>query len=1056
MDILRKPINRLCAKNTGFLLMLGALSLGNVGNTWAEDSSVIVSVSQQSEKKITGKVVDTNNEPVIGANVVVKGTTNGIITDVDGNFTLTVPSNAVLQVSYIGYVAQEIKVTQKTTYAIQLVEDFQKLDEVVVVGYGTQKKVNLTGAVSSVSGDDLNKRPVINAESMLQGQVPGLRVIQNSGQPGAESIKMTVRGQGTYSSAGSDPLVLINGVPGSISNLDPSIIESVSVLKDAASAAIYGSRAANGVILVTTKKGSSIQGKNFSATYSGNFSFYSPTKMLDVVTNSVEYMELLNLAKKNSGKPGLYSQAEIDLYRANAGSIEYPSFDWVDYMFNTAFVQNHNITLNGNNEKTSFNISLNYADQPGTMRGFDYTKYNFTLDLTSQLTKWLKVGTYISAFYGDRTEPRTGAVDAFASVLAQAPTYMPWLPNEVNGQRRYTFSAYPGVEESNKNVPAMIANNINVGNKTYDMNGQFFFEVSPIKGLKWHTKLAGRLYDDKKKDWSGMAIPLYNYHTGEYAMDMDLGGGFIRGFALEDTRTVYTNIYSFVDYTVPFSNTDHKLTAMVGYNQEMETKEYSWAKRRSYQFELPELDAGSKEDMENSGKTEQWALMSGFFRVNYDYKGIYLAEVNGRYDGTSRIAKDGRWSFFPSFSLGYRISEEDFIKNLQLSWLNNLKIRASWGQLGNQNIGLYPYQALVSLVDNYSFDNSTLTQGVAQTAYVNRDLKWETTTSTDVGIDVNLFNKLNVVFEWYKKKTTNILREAQVSNFIGLTPPTINDGEMLNKGIELNVGWTDRITSGKLNGLRYFAGFTFDRSRNKLVKFGADEKKSYTILREGLPYNSFYMLDAIGIFATQEEIDNAPKQFSDDTKPGDIRYRDANGDGKIDSDDRVVMDGRFPNFEYTFNAGLSWKNWDFSFMLQGVQGRSIYTGRGHGVTPFVQGSAPTRDYIENMWTEENPYSAEHPRLYYADMGGGSKNTRESSYYLRNASYLRLKNISIGYTLPQTWTKKAAIERLKLFVTGDNLFTITNYGGLDPEQTDDGSYAVYPQNKVISLGVNVEF
>lgn len=1012
--------------------------------------------SNIKQENITGLILDSNNEPVIGASIIQKGTSNGTISDIDGSFALKpTTENVTLVISFIGFHTEEVHVKRGTDLRVILKEDTQKLEEVVVVGYGTQKKVNLTGAVSAVAGDEMTKRPVLNAANMLQGQVPGLRVVQSSGQPGAESANFRIRGQGTYSDAGSDPLILINGVPGSLSTLDPSIIESVSVLKDASSAAIYGARAANGVVLVTTKKGSlSTVGNNFSALYSGNFSIYNPTKMLKTVTNSVEYMELFNQAKKNSGKSGFYDEKEIQLYRENAASVQYPNFDWVDYMFNPTFVQNHNLSLSGNKENTSYNVALNFADQPGTMRGFEYKKYNFAVDLTSQLNNWLKIGTYISASYGDRTQPRNGASDAFLCTLAQAPTAMPWLPDDGSGITRYTFGAYPNIEQSNKNMLAMNAFGIKTNNKTYDMNGQFYLELSPFKGLKWHTKIAARMYDDKMKDWSGVKVPLYNYHTGDFVRNMDLGGGSIPGLAAQDNQTIYTNLYSFMEYVVPLRNTNHNLKGMIGYNQEKNTTDVLWAKRINYEFELPEINAGSQEKMENSGYKNEWAIMSGFFRANYDYKGIYLLEGSTRYDGTSRIAKENRWGWFPSFSAGYRITEENFMRELDIAdQLTNLKLRASWGQLGNQNIGLYPYQAMVNMTDSYSFDNSSLTQGVAQTAYVNRSLRWETTTVTDVGLDMTLFGRLNVVFDWYSKKTTDILRSAQVSNFIGLSAPIVNDGEMLNKGIELSVNWNDRIRQGALQGLQYYAGFYFDRSRNKLTKFGEDEKGGTSILREGIPYNSFYMLKSIGVFADQAEIDASPKQFSDNTKPGDLKYLDANGDGKIDYEDRMVMDGRFSDFDYSFNGGVSWKGFDVSVMFQGVHGISSYVGAGAGVAPFAQGSIITRDYLDGMWTEENPLNAKHPRLYFADMGGG-RNTRASSYYLRDASYLRLKNLLVGYTFPTSLTRKAAIQKLRVFFSGDNLATFTDYEGLDPENGDN--FLKYPQNKIYSFGINVEF
>ena len=398
-----------------------------------------VTIMQQQNLKVSGVVTDEAGEPLIGVSVLVKGTTLGNITDLNGRFSLDVPEGSILEISYIGYKTQSIK-AQREPMNIVLKEDAQKLDEVVVVGFGTQKKVNLTGSVSAVTGDDISKRPVANAAILLQGQIPGLRVNQGLGQPGGEGTSFRIRGQGTFSSAGSDPLILINGVPGSMTNLDPSVIESVSVLKDAASAAIYGARAANGVILVTTKQGA--VGDKVHISYHGNVGLHTPTKLYDRVTNSVEYMELANLAWKNSGTGKQYTQDQINLYRNNVGDPQYPNFDWQDYMFRTAVVQTHNLSMAGSTEKTTYNVALNFVDQPGTMRGFKYRKYNATIDLTARITNFIKVGTYANLMYGETEQPRQGQNDAFLSTLSQAPTYMPWLPDDGTGIRRWTSSAY--------------------------------------------------------------------------------------------------------------------------------------------------------------------------------------------------------------------------------------------------------------------------------------------------------------------------------------------------------------------------------------------------------------------------------------------------------------------------------------------------------------------------------------------------------------------------------------------------------------------------------------
>jgi len=1041
-----------CLKIAGASLLLLCISPQfAVADGFKQDA---VTIMQQQNLKVSGVVTDEAGEPLIGVSVLVKGTTLGNITDLNGRFSLDVPEGSIWEISYIGYKTQSIK-AQREPMNIVLKEDAQKLDEVVVVGFGTQKKVNLTGSVSAVTGDDISKRPVANAAILLQGQIPGLRVNQGLGQPGGEGTSFRIRGQGTFSSAGSDPLILINGVPGSMTNLDPSVIESVSVLKDAASAAIYGARAANGVILVTTKQGA--VGDKVHISYHGNVGLHTPTKLYDRVTNSVEYMELANLAWKNSGTGKQYTQDQINLYRNNVGDPQYPNFDWQDYMFRTAVVQTHNLSMAGSTEKTTYNVALNFVDQPGTMRGFKYRKYNATIDLTARITNFIKVGTYANLMYGETEQPRQGQNDAFLSTLSQAPTYMPWLPDDGTGIRRWTSSAY-SFESHNKNMPAIIGDNAMKRDNNFDINAQLWLEINLAKGLTWYTKGAARLQSNKSKDWRGSTTYTYDYHTGERSSELDKGG---LGLSVGDGRRFYTNLYSYLKYDLSLVDNAHNFSLMVGYNQESEKYETLNAYRKDFAFDLPVLNAGGTADWSNSGGEEEWAIQSLFGRFNYDFKERYLFEANMRYDGTSRISDENRWGVFPSFSVAWRATEEEFIKNLNLNWLNNFKLRGSWGQLGNQNIGLYPYQAMISGVDDYPFTKTSdgVIIGYQQTAYANRNIKWETTTITDIGFDLQVFDGLSVTFDWYKKTTDDILRSSQVSSLLGLSAPTVNNGSVENKGIEVALNYANMVKGVTFRGFRYNAGVYFDRSRNKLTEFGAEEIGSYSIKREGLPYDEYYMLECIGVFADQAEINASPKQFNDNTQPGDLKYKDISGpdgkpDGVIDNYDRRTFSGRFPGFEYGINASATWKGFDLSLIGQGVADKKYYT-TDWGVQPFMQGSSPNKDYIKHMWTEENPYGAKHPKLYWQDMGGG-KNTRPNSYYLKDASFFRLKNVTLGYTLPRVWTEKANISKVRIYFSGDNLLTLTPYKGLDPERNGDGRDAIYPQNRIYSFGLNVEF
>ena len=1044
-------------KGCALCMTLCLTSAALPGRANAESSAIVNEVLQSSVVK--GVVKDSNGEPLLGVNVLVKGTTIGAVTDIDGNFSFEAPAGCTLVISYIGFESQEVKVKGNAPLNIILKEDSEALDEVVVIGYGTQKKVNLTGAVSAVTGEEIAKRPVSNTSTMLQGQMPGLRITSDKGQPGNESVQMRVRGQGTYSSAGSNPLVLINGVEGDLATLDPNIIESVSVLKDAASASIYGSRAANGVILITTKNGSEMK-ERVSVRYNGNFAVHNPTTLLDLIWDSPTYMKYFNMAKENSGSPitERYTQEMIDAYTNPTDPQKYPSFNWLDYMFDPAFVQQHNVNVSGTIGKTSYNASLSMVNQPGTMKGQEYQRYNASLDLTSQVNDWVKIGMYFTGSRSYRQETRQGDTDAYLSTISQAPTYMPWLPDDGSGIKRYTSKAYT-FESNNKNMVA-IAETENF--KKYvntDANVQAWAEIKPFKGLTWYTKGAIRYKAQHYKDWGAIPTPIYFYHDGTQNGTLNTNG---TGLTSNMEYSTYVNLYTYLKYDWLSSNKDHSLSAMAGYSLESYRYDVLQGYRQDYDFPLHELNAGNSSVQTNSGSSQEWGLVSGFFRLNYGFKDRYLVELNARYDGSSRIASQSRWGVFPSFSLGWRVTEEEWMKDFQWDWLNSLKLRGSWGLLGNQNIDLYSYYALVSTGKDYGFNNTDLSSGVAQTAISNQNLKWETTAIGDFGADLTLFNGFNVTFDWYKKRTYDILRKAQGNALLGLDAPYINDGEMVNKGIEVSLGYNGYVRDGFFEGLSYNANVYFDRSRNTLTKYGADYITNGLICSEGLPYESFYGYKAIGIFKDDDEVRNSPKQFNDNTQAGDIKYADISGpdgvpDNVVDEYDRTVIGNRFPNFEYSVSLGASWKGFDLSLLGQGVSGVDHYAS-GWGLRPFYQGTPISQDYIDNMWTEEHT-NAKYPRLYFADMGG-TKNQRESTYWLYDGSYFRLKNLTFGYTLPKALTQKAKIQRLRVYFSGDNLLTFTKFPqGGDPERnynsTKGTRLVYYPQNRIISLGINLD-
>ncbi|MFZ4861130.1 SusC/RagA family TonB-linked outer membrane protein [Sphingobacterium sp. Mn56C] len=1037
-------------RRKAMFLSLSAAMLASGTTVWAAAAQAyslkkgnlnVQALNQQ--KRISGFVIDAEGKPLSNVIVQVKGTDRQVSTNVSGYYELVATETAgVLIFRSVGFETKEQSIGGQTTVNVTLNKSVENLNEVVVVGYGTQKKTNLTGAVATVKGDDMVKRPIINAAAMLQGMVPGMQINQGSGEPGNESVSIRIRGVGTFSAAGSDPLVLIDGVPGRFSDVNPNDIDNVSVLKDAASAAIYGSRAANGVILISTKQGKA--GKTV-VQYDGNIGIYRPTKMFDLITNSAQYMELYNEARKNSNlNDGLYPQEEIDKYRHSTDPILYPNTDWLDLIFRSNPTHTHNLGIQGGNEKTTYNVALGYADQNGIMKGFNYKRYNVRVNLTSKISDNFKFGTNVLLKNGRTEATANGAKDMLLSAMSQAPTYGPYV---ADGSGRFTSKAYP-FEYNNKNPVAVLDRGFSKDTDDYTANLQGWMEVKFLEGLTWYTKGAYNFNMDKYKQYQSV-LPEYFYRSGEFGDLLDLG----KGLTDQDQQTIYTNLFTYLNYEKAFA--DHNLKVQAGYSIEKSKYSYLQGYRQSFVDEsLRELNAGGADIMRANGTSNQWAIISYFGRLNYDFKGRYLAEANLRYDGSSKFYGKNRWAAFPSFSAGWRVSEEPFVKDLELNWLTNLKVRGSWGQLGNQNVytGNYPYQALLNLTGNYSFDNSNLSPGVAQQRLNNPRIKWETTTMSNIGLDLSLFRNLDVSVEWYKKRTSDILRQSQVTAIVGLDAPTINDGVVDNKGIELGIVYHNTVRNGALEGLQYRVGANLDKFKNKLVEYGQPDIFDYTINKNGLPIGSFYTYEVVGIFQSADEITNSPKQFNDNTLPGDLKYRDVNGDGKIDANDRTVIDGVFPKLNYSFNFSASFKNFDFSAMLQGVHGVKSYVS-GWGVTPFVQGSPPTKDWLDR-WTEENP-SATMPRIYWG-WSAPEKFSRNSSYFIQNASYLRLKNIVLGYSLPADVLKKMKIERLRLYFSGDNLFTATSFKGLDPERIGNGDLVQYPQNKIYSFGIQLNF
>ena len=995
---------------------------------------------QPKNNEISGSIKDSKGSTLPGVSVVVKGTTLGIITDVDGKFSLSVPSDATTLVfSFVGMRTQEVKLVGKKSVDVVMSEEIAELDEVVAVGYGTQKKINMTGSVASVSSKTLSTRVTANPSDLLQGRLPGLEVIQPTGQPGRDDAIMKIRGLGSFG-AGSNPLVLVDGVIGSISNLSANDIESVTVLKDAASASIYGARAANGVILVITKGAK----KGASFEYQLDMSRHSATRLPNLVTNSADYMEFYNKARVRAQQAPLYTQTEIDAYRNATDKEQYPNFDWMDYYFNPAQVVNHYFAFSNVTEKSTFKTSVNYLDEPGILPVIGMKKYNFQLNATNQLSKRVKVGTVLNAYYKNIMEPPGWDLTGALAVYQAGPNYKPTLPD---GSGRLVAWAYPK-EGHNATSPALFTgHNGSRQTQNYGVNGQMYVDINLIKGMVWTTKAAVNFGVDKIKDHIAQTREHYYYHKlpGEtdYSLSTVTSPSSNSGVTDQYQISVLPSLSSVVNYETKL-NGIHNLRAMLGVEQQSYKYQYVMGKRPAFPTTtLKELNSGSSVGITNGGSANEWALRGYFGRIGYDYNGKYLIEANARYDGTSRVAEANRWGFFPSVSAGWRMSEEGFLKN-KVEWLDNLKLRGSYGILGNQEIGNYPYQDILTL-NSYGY-SSGLAQSVEYRRLTDKNLRWESTRILDFGLDMDMKNGLfGFTVDWFNKYTYDILTALPVPASLGISGPITNDGELQNRGFEIELRHRNQIGE-----FTYDVNFMVSHYKNELKKIAVP---SIGVKEVGLPYNSIYLYEFNGVFDDQADINNSPKQVLKTPQPGDVKVKDQNGDNIVDAKDRVSY-SPYPEFTYSLGLNLNWRGFSLSAFFQGVQNvrTLIY---GWGIDPFVQMDPPQTKYYDS-WSPTNPTS-DIPAVWLGSGGSPGNNGYLTTYHLPDASYLRLKNLNISYTLPKRITEKISSKEFTVYVSGDNILTFTKFPGIDPElpsQNTRGS--AYPQVTILNLGLKVKF
>lgn len=1021
----------------------------------AEFSSISsVSAKQQQQKNIKGTVVDNTGIPVIGANVVVKGTTNGTITDIDGNFSLdNVPADATLVISYIGYIDQEIKAAGKSTVDVTLVEDTQKLDEVVVVGYGVQKKANLTGSVSTVKyGQELENRPITDPSQALSGKVTGVWVSQNSGAPGSDGATIRVRGYGTLNN--TDPLVLIDGVEGRMAEVAPNDIASITVLKDAASAAIYGSRAANGVVLIETKKG---EGDKVSVNYTGYFGVQQLGRRYDIITDSPEYMELWNSAFTNSGSNPLFPNEVIDAFRNGNDPYKYPSTNYFDEVFRNAFTTQHNLSVTVGGKKSTSYISVGYLNNNGIIKNTDSERYSLTVNNETKMNDWLKIGARARLMRKITNQPYDGIGRVIYMMANGHPFSTPYL------QDGKTFGGTQALYLSGDKAGQPIVDTRNPFPDLYNgknesinsfMKGNVYATIDFMEGLSLTAQYSGQ-YNNNNQD-------KYNQFHFCYT-DLD-GGNKSKPLDFPSTLYVYRKIadeyYSTFFANLNFNRTFneiHEVSGLLGYQQESLTKRVTEAQKTDpSKDDLHQVSSGTKNPTA-IGNKYQWRMLSYFGRINYAFMGKYLAEVNLRADASSRFAKGNRWGYFPSFSAGWRLGEENFIKNLGI--FDNLKIRASWGKLGNQNIGsdsnsdYFPYLTVLTQDYNnsYNFSNS-LAPGAAVTGLVDPRITWETTTTTDIGIDLGFFNnRLNIEADYFKRKTSDIIVQLPISSILGgLTAPFENVGEMKNEGLELNVNWQDKTATG----FGYSLGGNFTYVDNKVTKFqGGKSPDQLYLIREGYSYKTLYGFIQEGVYQSDDE---AKKHMYDNgytPTAGDLKYKDVNGDGKLDYKDKQEIGNTIPKFTYGLNGSLSYKNFDLNFQFSGVAGVHGYFQNAWTEPLGISGGTITERW-RNAWTKENP-SNELPQIKVND----TWNRQQSSFWSCNMSWFKLKNIQLGYMLPTTVANKLFLQKCYIYVNATDVFTIVSdkYEGFDPERdTFADGYGHYPIPRVFSLGFNLTF
>lgn len=1010
-----------------------------------------ISLFASAQTKISGTVYDIDGSPLYGAAVIVMEGSNqitGTVTDVVGKFNIALPNqygNYRLLFSYIGYKEAELSVIpSKLVYDVTLENDLM-LDDVVVVGYGTQKKVNLTGSVASINAEKFAKRPIFSTSTALQGMMPGVTVTTQSGAPGADGGAIRIRGVNSFGGSSTSPLVLIDGIEGGIDSVDPTLIESITVLKDAASASIYGSRAANGVILVTTKRQSE---EKFTLSYKGYFGYQTPTDLPELV-DALEFRQLTNIMNINDGRMPTYDEETMRLYEVNLGKDPdlYPNTDWQKaVLVGSGMLQNHTLSLGVGSEKIRMLTTLSFRDRDGIIAGTDYKRYSFRNNADIQFNDKLSMKMDLSFNTGIRhASPYQGAIF----------NYMNTRPADI--PNKFSTGRYNGLGlQGNNPVALMNEGGTNTSN-SINLSGAITLTYRPVRWLSFQGMLAPRYSTSNAHNWKKQVVTYQHYES-----EGTLTSASWHTLTEAASRTYYGNYNFLMTATQNVKGHDFKLILGTEHN----TCDYNYLKayREDFKYPYDQISAGEILNMDNAGYKYQWAILSYFGRFNYNYKERYLLEANIRIDGSSRFLEQNRWGYFPSVSGAWRVSEEPWMKNIK-HIIGMFKIRASYGTLGNQNLAGGDAASYYPATQNLATGNISMGGNiyplVTLNTAANPNIKWESTTVTDFGIDLSLLKKIDIVADWYQKYTNDILMQLTLPAAIGLNAPYQNAGTVKNTGWEVGIGYHDSWGDFRLGVQANLSDVV-----NEIVDM-KDKVSSSGVLRneKGHSIASIYALKSYGLIRTQEEADwvnaNCP-QFGQPVYVGDIRYKDVNEDNKIDTYDQTYIGTTIPRYTYSGMIDLGWKGLNLSVMLQGVGLADGYLNTYY-VMPSHQGGTFRKEHL-NHASIDNP-NGTTPRL----SSDSENNRKDSSFWMKSASYLRVKNVELSYDLPKKWVNKIGLSAASVYANAQNLFTFTNFwDGYDPEVgyggSSSGNFDVvalgsannYPQVKIFTMGLTLNF